>query len=78
GAGMFARDVFPEAGFIAYCEWWYRHPGADMAFLAALEARAPHSGWGAGMFARDVFPEAGFIAYCEWWYRHPGADMAFL
>jgi glycosyltransferase involved in cell wall biosynthesis len=41
GAGMFARDVFPEAGFIAYCEWWYRHPGADTAFLAALEAREP-------------------------------------
>lgn len=41
GAGMFARDVFPEAGFIAYCEWWYRHPGADTTFLAALEARKP-------------------------------------
>lgn len=41
GAGMFARDVFPDAAFIPYCEWWYRHPGADLAFLAALEAKTP-------------------------------------
>ena len=31
GAGMFARDVFPERGVVAYCEWWYRHPGPDVA-----------------------------------------------
>ncbi|MBP7002894.1 glycosyltransferase [Amaricoccus sp.] len=43
GAGMFARDVFPEAAFVAYCEWWYRHPGVDVAYLAALEGR-PASG----------------------------------
>lgn len=35
GAGMCARDVFPDAAFVAYCEWWYRHPGPDTAFLAA-------------------------------------------
>ena len=52
GAGMFARDVFPEAGFIAYCEWWYRHPGADMAFLAALEARAPRTSVEAAILER--------------------------
>lgn len=39
GAGLFARDVFPEAAFIAYAEWWYRHPGADIAFLAAQDPR---------------------------------------
>lgn len=39
GAGMFAKDIFPEAAFVAYCEWWYRYPGADVAFLAALEGR---------------------------------------
>ena len=37
GAGMFAKDVFPEAAFIAYCEWWYRHPGSDVTYLAALQ-----------------------------------------
>jgi glycosyltransferase involved in cell wall biosynthesis len=35
GAGMFARQVFPRARFVAYCEWWYRFPGADVAWLAA-------------------------------------------
>ncbi|MBP7241931.1 glycosyltransferase [Amaricoccus sp.] len=44
GAGMFARDVFPEAAFVAYCEWWYRHPGVDVAYLAALDGRAPRAG----------------------------------
>lgn len=39
GAGMFAKDIFPEAAFVAYCEWWYRFPGADVTFLAALEGR---------------------------------------
>lgn len=39
GAGMFAKDIFPQAAFVAYCEWWYRYPGADVAFLAALEGR---------------------------------------
>ena len=41
GAGMFAKDVFPEAAFIAYCEWWYRHPGPDVAYLAALQGCGP-------------------------------------
>jgi glycosyltransferase involved in cell wall biosynthesis len=36
GAGMFARQVFPEARFIPYCEWWYRHPGSDVEYLSAL------------------------------------------
>ncbi|TPE51387.1 glycosyltransferase [Amaricoccus solimangrovi] len=36
GGGMFARDVFPKAAYVAYCEWWYRHPGADVAFLSRL------------------------------------------
>lgn len=36
GAGMFARDIFPKAAFVAYCEWWYRHPGADVVFLSEL------------------------------------------
>lgn len=41
GAGMFAKDVFPEAAFVPYCEWWYRHPGPDVAYLAALAGRRP-------------------------------------
>ena len=41
GAGMFAKDVFPAAAFVAYCEWWYRHPGVDVAYLGALAGAAP-------------------------------------
>ena len=39
GAGMFARDLFPRATFVAYCEWWYSYPGADVTYLAELEGR---------------------------------------
>ena len=40
---MCARDVFPAAAFVAYCEWWYRHPGPDVAYLAeAGPPRPPH------------------------------------
>lgn len=39
GAGMFAKDVFPNALFVPYCEWWYRYPGPDVAYLAALAER---------------------------------------
>jgi glycosyltransferase involved in cell wall biosynthesis len=52
GAGMFAKDVFPEAAYIAYCEWWYRHPGADVAYLAALDGCAPPAGPEAPMHER--------------------------
>lgn len=41
GAGMFARDVFPRATFVAYCEWWYQYPGIDTAFLARLWNTGP-------------------------------------
>ena len=49
---MFARDVFPEAAFVAYCEWWYRHPGPDVAYLAALEGRAAGAALEAPMHER--------------------------
>jgi glycosyltransferase involved in cell wall biosynthesis len=39
GSGLYARDVFPQAAFVAYCEWWYRYPGPDTEFLAELEGR---------------------------------------
>ena len=46
GAGMFAKQIFPRARVIAYCEWWYRFPGADVAWLAAhgyAHAAAPEA-----------------------------------
>jgi glycosyltransferase involved in cell wall biosynthesis len=41
GAGMFAKDVFPAARFVPYCEWWYHHPGPDVRFLATLAGHEP-------------------------------------
>ena len=41
GAGMFAKDVFPDASFVAYCEWWYRYPAEDVVYLARLAGREP-------------------------------------
>lgn len=38
GAGMFAKDIFPQAVFIPYCEWWYRYPPVDSVFLGDHEA----------------------------------------
>ena len=36
GAGMFVKDIFPDAKFIAYCEWWYRFPAVDVTYLTRL------------------------------------------
>lgn len=52
GAGMFARDVFPEAAYVAYCEWWYAHPGADITYLCALEGQPLRSSIEAPMLER--------------------------
>jgi glycosyltransferase involved in cell wall biosynthesis len=41
GAGMFAAQIFPQARFIAYCEWWYRYPGADVVYLSELNGESP-------------------------------------
>lgn len=44
GAGLFAGEVFPGAATVPYCEWWYRFPGADVAFLAGIEPAAAARG----------------------------------
>lgn len=38
GAGLFAKDVFPDAVYIPYFEWWYRYPPVDSVFLGDFEA----------------------------------------
>ncbi|WP_424932516.1 glycosyltransferase [Amaricoccus macauensis] len=43
GAGMFSKQIFPQARFIAYCEWWYRYPGSDVVYLAELNGEKPPS-----------------------------------
>lgn len=42
GGGMFARDIFPDAAFVAYCEWWYRFPGSDTRFLSEMTGQPIH------------------------------------
>lgn len=37
GAGAFARDIFPEAKFIPYMEWWYNYPAPDDVSLGTHE-----------------------------------------
>lgn len=52
GAGMFARDAFPRARFVAYCEWWYRYPGLDVSYLADLAGEPPPASVEAPMHER--------------------------
>ena len=33
GLGMYVRDVWPEAKFVGYFEWYYGTPGSDIGFL---------------------------------------------
>ncbi len=33
GAGLFAKDIWPEAHYIPYVEWWYNYPPVDSAFF---------------------------------------------
>lgn len=52
GPGLCARDVFPDAAYVAYCEWWYRFPGADVAFLDAVSGVPRKSATEAPMLER--------------------------
>lgn len=37
GSGMFARDIWPEARFVPYFEWWYQYPPPDDLSLGTHE-----------------------------------------
>ncbi|MTE01142.1 glycosyltransferase [Paracoccus sp. YIM 132242] len=52
GAGLFAKDIFPEARLVSYAEWWYNSPGADIAFLAGSYPDVIDSGPDARMMER--------------------------
>ena len=41
GAGMLARDLFPQARTVAYAEWWYNYPAPDLAWLDDLAGGLP-------------------------------------
>lgn len=37
GAGLFAKDVWPETCYIPYFEWWYNYPPVDSSFMPDWE-----------------------------------------
>lgn len=37
GSGMFARDIWPDAKFVSYLEWWYRYPAPDTVSMGVYE-----------------------------------------
>lgn len=37
GSGMFARDIWPNAKFVSYLEWWYQYPAPDTVSLGIYE-----------------------------------------
>ena len=38
GSSMFVKDLWPDAKFLPYFEWYYRPDGGDFAFLSKKEA----------------------------------------
>ena len=36
GPGLYVRDVWPEASYVGYFEWYYRGKGADAGFLEKM------------------------------------------
>ena len=42
GPGLYARDVWPDARYLGYFEWYYRPEGADVGFLDAVTADDGH------------------------------------
>lgn len=37
GAGLFAKDIWPDTHYIPYVEWWYNYPPVDSAFFPDFE-----------------------------------------
>lgn len=37
GSGTFARDIWPEAKFVPYLEWWYNYPAPDSVSMGHHE-----------------------------------------
>lgn len=51
GETLYAKDVFPDARLVHYCEWYYRGQGADIGFdpefPVTLDDRARVRTWNA-------------------------------
>ena len=42
GPGLYVRDVWPDAKYLGYFEWYYRSRGADVGFLDAVTRDDEH------------------------------------
>ena len=42
GPGLYVRDIWPDAKYLGYFEWYYRSKGADLGFLEAVTPDHEH------------------------------------
>ena len=42
GPGLYVRDIWPDATYIGYFEWYYRSKGADLGFLDSVTRDDEH------------------------------------
>ena len=42
GPGLYVRDIWPDATYVGYFEWYYRSTGADFGFLDAVTPDDEH------------------------------------
>ena len=42
GPGLYVRDIWPDAKYLGYFEWYYRSKGADLGFLDAATRDDEH------------------------------------
>ena len=42
GPGLYVRDIWPDAKYLGYFEWYYRSKGADLGFLDAASRDDEH------------------------------------
>ena len=42
GSGLYVRDIWPDAKYLGYFEWYYRPKGADLGFLEAVTRDDEH------------------------------------
>ena len=42
GPGLYVRDIWPDARYLGYFEWYYRSKGADLGFLDAVTRDDEH------------------------------------
>lgn len=55
GPGIFVKDIWPDAVYVAYCEWYYNGQADDLTFLRGREATPEEC-------ARERFRNAPILA----------------